>query len=178
MDTYPEKVCALPYELFGPLLDSMLFGISHADQFVSKSCLRGISGLFSEHLKSQAMSGHLSHHIDILDQCSSRLLKEVIFQPLIWDRLEPAGMALLPLVAVDVNRFAALVNSISQPQSIGSVEKQHRLQAAFQSLLQPEIISKMANGSTGGFEGRKNRLKFKRDFELFVKDVHSFLVMK
>lgn len=36
MDTYPEKVCVLPYELFDPLLESLLFGMSHVDPAVAK----------------------------------------------------------------------------------------------------------------------------------------------
>mmetsp|Transcript_35937 Transcript_35937/g.107371 ORF Transcript_35937/g.107371 Transcript_35937/m.107371 type:complete len:327 (+) Transcript_35937:1214-2194(+) len=172
-DTYPEKVCALPYDLFRSLLDSLLFGMSHADPFVSKSSLRGVGGLAREHLKSRALDGHLASHPDLLDECSRRLLREVVFQTVVWDRLEPAGMALLPLAAADVGRFAAVVGTI-EPQ-FGDESKRARVRAAFERLLHPEVLGKVA---AGGYEGRMNRLKFKRDFEMFAKDVHSFLVIQ
>jgi len=173
MDTYPEKVCIVPFELFNSLLESLLFGMSHPDTFISKSSLRGISGLVKEHLQSQVLSNHLAQYPDIIDNCSRRLLNEVVFQKIVWDRLEPAGAALLPLAAVDVNKFVAVVNSLAQ--NLGSQEKQQRLQSAFQILMKPEVITKVA---AGGYEGRMNRLRFKKDFEVFVRDVHSFIVIQ
>jgi hypothetical protein len=171
MDSYPKKVGALPYDLFNGLLDSLLFGMSHTDSFVSKSSLEGMAALAREHIETEALKTHLSHNPAIFENCCSRLLKEVIFQATIWDRLEPAGMALLPLAAVDINRFATIVNSISQQLDL---EKQQRLQTAFQRLMQPDVVSKVANGNYGG---RNNRLRFKKDFEVFVKDIHSAVLV-
>jgi hypothetical protein len=172
MDTYPDKVCILPYDLFDALLESLLFGMSHLDPFVSKSSLQGIAGLAKEHLKTKALDQHLALHPDIFDRCSSRLLKEVVFQSIVWDRLEPCGMALLPLAAVHVQRFVAVVQALAQQVP---VEHQARLQAAFEGLIQPDAISKVANG---GYEGRMNRIRFKKAFEDFVKEVHSFLIIR
>ena len=172
MDTYPDKVCILPYELFNSLLESLLFGMSHVDCFVSKSSLQGIAGIVKEHLQSQALSGHLSNHPGIFDECTRRLLQEVVFQSIVWDRLEASGLALLPLAAVDVNRFVAVVNGLAH-QVPG--EQQARLHASFENLVQPEVLAKV---TSGGYDGRMNRIKFKKNFELFVKDIHSFLVIK
>jgi hypothetical protein len=110
---------------------------------------------------------------DIFDNCIYRLINEVIFQPIIWDRVEPAGNALLPLAALDVQRFIGLVNTISQ--QLGSDDKQRRLHAAFEILIQPEILNKVG---AEGKEGRFVRYQFKSDFNKFVRDVHSFLIMK
>jgi hypothetical protein len=172
METYPAKVCALPFDLFNALLDSMLFGMSHSDTFVAKSSLRGLGGLAREHLKSKALGGHLAAHPDIIDTASTRVLQDVVFQSIIWDRLEPAASALLPLAAIDMGRFANVVSVISS--QFGSLEKAQRFQAAFQRLMKPEVVSKVASG---GYEGRMNRLKFKAAFDEFVKDIHSFLVL-
>lgn len=172
METYPAKVCALPFDLFNALLDSMLFGMSHSDTFVAKSSLRGLGGLAREHLKSKALGGHLAAHPDIIDTASTRVLQDVVFQSIIWDRLEPAASALLPLAAIDMGRFANVVSVISS--QFGSLEKAQRFQAAFQKLMKPEVISKVASG---GYEGRMNRLKFKAAFDEFVKDIHSFLIL-
>mmetsp|Transcript_17121 Transcript_17121/g.25568 ORF Transcript_17121/g.25568 Transcript_17121/m.25568 type:complete len:1342 (-) Transcript_17121:106-4131(-) len=171
MDSYPKKVGVLPYDLFNGLLDSLLFGMSHTDSFISKSSLEGMAALAREHIETQALSQHLSHNPAIFENCCSRLLNEVIFQAIIWDRLEPAGMALLPLAAVDINKFATVVNTISQQLDL---EKQQRLQTAFQRLMQPDVILKVSNGNYGG---RNNRLRFKKDFEIFVKDIHSAVLV-
>jgi len=173
MDTFPDRVCALPFDLFNPLFESMLFGMSHSDSFVAKSSLRGLGELAREHLKSKALTNILTQHPGIVDKCASKLLNDVVFNMIIWDRLEPAGMALLPVAAVDLNRFSAVVTVISA--QFGSAEKAQRFQTAFQTLMQPGIISKVASG---GYEGRMNRIKFKALFEDFVREIHSFLVVK
>lgn len=171
VETYPEKLCALPFDLFNSLLESLLFGMSHSNSQVSKCSLQGLASLAKEHLKCQALATHLSTKPDIFENCTQRLIKEVIFQPIIWDRLEPSGMALLPLVAVDVQKFIVMVTAISQ-QLVGA--KQSRLQSAFEKLIKPEMLAKVA---AEGREGRVVRVQFKNDFDVFVRDVQSFLVI-
>lgn len=88
----------------------------------------------------------------------------------------PAGAGrygVIPLAAVDISRFVRVVASI-EPQ-FGDEGKRGRVWAAFERLMQPEVLGKVA---AGGNEGWMNGLKFKRDFEEFVKDVHSFLVVQ
>jgi hypothetical protein len=173
MDTYPEKVCALPFELFDSLLESLLFGVSHQDAHVSKCCLHGLASIAREHLNTGVLMSHLDQHPDIFDRCSRRLLSEVVFQTVVVDRVEAAGMALLPLAACDVNRFAALVRDLST--EVPDPRQRTRLEAAFSKLIQPEVLAK---ASVGGYEGRMNRVRFKRYFEEFVNEVHAFLVLR
>jgi len=171
IETYPDKVCVLPFELFDSLLESLLFGMSHLDTTIAKSSLQGISCIAKEQLQAQVLNTHLANHPNILDKCSHRLLHEVVFQSAVWDRLEASGMALLPLAAVDVNRFVAVVSGLAKQLP---TEQQPRLLKTFEILIQPEVLGKI---TTGGYEGRMNRLKFKKNFELFVKEIHSFLVL-
>lgn len=171
METYAERVGALPYELFKGLLDSMLFGMSHANSYISKCSLEGISALAQEQIERKSISSHLAQDENIFDDCSFRLLQEVIFQSIIWDRLEPSALALLGLASVDMNRFVNVVHKISSSMDI---ENQHRLQNAFQRLMQPDVISKVANGNFGG---RLNKMRFRKDFEDFVKDIHSAVLI-
>jgi hypothetical protein len=139
--------------------------------------LHGIASIAKEHLEAQVLHGHLLHHPDIFDRIIRRLLTEVVFQNVVVDRVEAAGMALLPLAAVvDVNRFASIVQDLSA--QVPHEQQRLRLQAAFQKLMQPETLSKVAAVAEGGYEGRRNRARFKKDFEEFVNDVHSFLVLK
>lgn len=172
METYPDRVRILPYELFDALLDSLLFGMSYHDTSVAKCSLQGLAGIMKEHLQLKVLDVHLAKNAELLDKCSHRLLTEVAFQNCVWDRIEATGMALLPLAAADLNRFALVVQRICQ--QIPS-EYQPRLSHAFEQLLQPDILGKVLSN---GYEGRQNRLRFKKDFESFCQDVHSFLVLK
>ena len=172
-DTYPEKVCVLPYDLFNSLLESLLFGMSHHDGHVAKCSLYGLSSIAKEHLSSQVLKPHMDLHPDIFDRCTRRLLTEVVFQQVVVDRVEAAGMALLPLIAVNMDRFAAVVQELKN--QVPDVHQQNRLQVAFNKLIQPEALAKV---SAGGYEGRMNRAQFKKQFEEFVNEVHSFLVLR
>jgi hypothetical protein len=171
MDTYPGKVGILPYDLFRGLLDSLLFGMSHTDTLVSRSSLQGIASLSCEQIENQSLNNHLLQNPSMFDDCASRLLQEVIFQSIIWDRLEPAANALLPLAAVNMERFANIVNSLSQQLD---ATKQQRMQSAFQQLMNPDVVAKVANGNYGG---RLNKMRFRKDFEVFVKDIHSAVLV-
>ena len=82
-------------------------------------------------------------------------------------------MALLPLAAIDVQRFIGLVNIISQ--QLGSDDKQQRMHQAFERLIKPQVLAKVA---ADGREGRMVRIQFKNNFDAFVRDVHSFLIVK
>jgi hypothetical protein len=115
---------------------------------------------------------HLTKNAELLDNSSHRLLMEVVFQTCVWDRMEAAGTALLHLAVVDLNRFAAVAQAIGQKIP---AEQQPRLSESFQRLLQPEILTKVFST---GYEGRQNRIRFKKDFENFCHEVHSFLVLK
>jgi len=175
LETYAEQIKLLPYDLFDALLESLLYGMSHHDESIAKSSLQGLTGIAREHLETRVLDVHIAtsqNHEGLIDKCTRRLLMEVIFQNIIWDRIEPAGVALLPLAAIDINRFAVVVQSIS---SQVQPEHQQRLVAAFQALLKPEVLAK---ASSTGYEGRKNRIMFKKDFENFCHEIHSFLTIK
>jgi len=174
MDTYPGKVCVLPFDLFNSLFESLLFGMSHHDVKVAKCSLQGIASIAKEQLQSQILAPHLTQHDpDIFDKASRRLLTEVVFQNVVVDRVEASAYALLPLAAVDVNRFAKVVHDLTL--QVPDEQQRLRLQAAFEKLIQPEALSKAGEG---GYEGRRIRVQFKNNFEEFVSEVHSFLVLK
>lgn len=173
MDTYPEKVSRLSFELFKSLLDALLFGMSHHDVDVAKSSLFGIASIAREHLTSHSLKAHLDIHPDIFDVCTRRLLMDVVFQTVVTDRVEASGMALLSLAAVDVLRFARLTQELVG--QLPDIHQQSRLRAAFDKLVQVEALQKV---SMGGHEGRMNRARFKNDFECFVNEIQSFLVMR
>jgi hypothetical protein len=175
LETYAEQVKLLPYDLFDALLESLLYGMSYHDENIAKSSLEGLSGIFREHLESRVLDVHIAasqNHEGLTDKCTRRLLVEVIFQNIVWDRLEPAGLALLPLAAISIDQFASVVRGIAQQVP---PEHQQRLVVAFEVLLKPDALAK---ASTTGYEGRKNRIVFKKDFEEFCHEIHSFLVLR
>jgi hypothetical protein len=175
LETYAEQVRLLPYELFDGLLESLLFGMSYHDESIAQSSLQGLAGIAREHLHSRVLDVHIAtsqNHEGVIDKCIRRLLMEVVFQNIIWDRMEPAGLALLPLAAIDINRFAVVVQGIAHQIP---AEHRQRLMASFEVLFKPEVVS---NPTMGGYEGRKNRILFKKEFESFCQETHSFLVIK
>jgi hypothetical protein len=173
MDTYPERACTLPMDLFQTFLESILFGMSHHDCNVAKSSLHGLASLAREHLDSGSLRRHLEHNPDMIDRCSRQLLTEVIFQTIIFDRVEAAGMALLPLIAINPSRFVAVAHELTM--KVPDQRHRDRLGVAFSKLVQPEILEK---ATAGGYEGRANRVRFKEKFEEFVNEVQAFLISR
>lgn len=174
METYPEKISTLPFELFDALLESLLFGMCHHDAVIGKSSLQGLGSILREHTRHRILDSHLqsSNGGRTLQKCSHRLLMDVVFQSIVWDRLESAGMFLLPLAAADLSGFGAVVQELTAQVPM---EHRSRLGIAFQKLLNPEVVGKVASQ---GYEGRQNRVQFKKDFEIFCREIHSFLVLK
>ena len=82
-------------------------------------------------------------------------------------------MSVLPIVVIEVNQFAAVVHEISA--NLASYTQQDRLNKAFTKLIHFDVISA---GNATGYEHRKNPIKFKYAFKVFVNDVHSFLVTR
>jgi hypothetical protein len=175
LETYADQVKLLPYELFDGLLDSLLFGMSYHDESIAKSSLQGLAGIAQEHLHSRVLDVHIASsqtQEGVVEKCIRRLLMEVVFQNIVWDRMESAGLALLPFAAIDINRFAVVVQGISHHVP---AEHRQRLVASFEGLLRPEVV---ANVNLGGYEGRKNRILFTKEFESFCHETHSFLLIK
>ena len=147
--------------------------IHHDADGVAKVSLQGLASISKEHLKAQVLNVRLGTKPDLLDNCLRRLLMEVIFQPLVVDRVEACGMALLPLAAANVTRLSSVLTAICQ--QVSNDHQRYRLEQAFSNLLQMEALSKAAET---GFEGRANRIQFKEKFQEFVNDVHSFLILR
>lgn len=177
LESYADQLKMLPFDLFDALLESLLYGMTYHDPSIAKSSLQGIAGIAKAHLSDRVLDVHLAatpqNNEGLIDKCTRRLLMEVVFQNTIWDRIEPAGMALLPLAAIDINSFGRVVQGIAQqiPQ-----EHQARLMSSFESLIRADVITKMRTAK--GVEGRKNRILFKKNFESFCNEIHSFLLKK
>jgi hypothetical protein len=173
VDTYPEKLCVLPFELFDSLLESLVFGMSHHDPIVAKNSLQGISSICREHLSTGILKTHIDRRPEILDQCTKRLLSDIVYQPIVVDRMEAAAMTLMYISACDVNRFANVVQELSL--LLPNPQQRARLDVAYTKLIQPDVLSK---AGANGYEGRMNRISFRKSFELFVNEIHSFLILR
>ncbi|GAX19803.1 hypothetical protein FisN_11Lh336 [Fistulifera solaris] len=170
-ETYPAQLTDfLSYELFHRgLLEAIWFGCTHHSHRVAKLSLYGLGSLAKEHARSQAWQRHLQHCPTLLDDCREQLLTRVIFQTVVTDRVEAAGMALLPLLAADPSRtvFTKILSQVSD----GS--QRERLEQNLQWLLPP-----MNAALEDGYEGRRMRAQFRERFDEFVQEVHSFLVLR
>jgi hypothetical protein len=173
MEAHADRVFALPYELIDMLIQSLLSGATHHDSKVAEKCLAGIQGLATAQLKSGSLSNHLSQHPDLFERCTKHILRDIVFQQLVFDRMEATSDALLILISLDLNKFAMLVQELGQ--SLCSLDHQKQLNEAFQKLIQQEMIN---NVLKEGWEGRANRRYFKENLEEFVNTTNSFLVLK
>ena len=72
----------------------------------------------------------------------------------------------------DVQKFIGVMNAISQ--QVGS-DMQRHFYTALEKLIKPDMLAKVA---AEGREGRVVRVQFKNDFDVFVRDVQSFLIVK
>lgn len=173
MEKHPGRITIFPFELLDSLLQSLLYGATHHDSKVAKKCLEGLAGLAKAHLQSEIMRGHLSHHPDVLDRCTKHLFVEVIFQQLVWDRLDETSNALLVLLAADLGRFGLIARELEDRTA--NLDQRGRMHRAFEKLLQQDVI---AGALLDGYEGRSNRRRFKDDLEAYTNEVHSFLLVK
>ncbi|KAL7567842.1 hypothetical protein ACA910_000584 [Epithemia clementina (nom. ined.)] len=172
MDTYPEKVCQLPFDVFNPLLHALLFGMSHHDVNVARPSLRGLSSIAREHVENHALQPIMTQHApDLLDQCLSRLFSDVIFRPVIMDRIEPTGAALLVMAAADGARLSIAMTQICEM----TYQRDNRLKEALSALLTSERLSKVV---ATGYEGRMNVVLFKEEFQNFVTKIQSFMMIR
>jgi hypothetical protein len=171
MEKYAEQMNNISFELLNSILQCILFGMT-VSSVVAKDCLDALTALAMQHLRSNSLQNHLSSHPDLFIPCIRELLK-VIFQQdqVVLDRIESAAAAILVLAAVDIPRFATIVNELA---ASASPEQQQRLHTAFTNLFKEEVV---ANASKEGYEGRICRENFKEEFEGFVNNVRSFMVV-
>jgi len=82
------------------------------------------------------------------------------------------------LIAVDLNHFTSYVREMigelgGGGDGGGAQQQQHLVLSAFDVLVNLETIQAGINGK--GNVGRQARKLFKKNFQLFVQHVHSFL---
>lgn len=190
MDTYPEKTGpgSIPTALFLSLVETLLGGMSHTSVDIARNSLKGLAALARVHLEdSRLLAGHLMVGVvdgsgggggnpNLFGDALRRLLTEVVFSHdnIIWDRLEVTALALLPLAAVTIDQgvFGGIVEGIAMQVEEGV--KREGLKMAFGRLMQADVVGKVKNGGCGG---RMNRVRFRKDFEVFVKDIHSTVLV-
>ena len=173
MDSHPEKVCNLPHASFHPFFDSLLFGMSHQSACVAKGSLRGLASLLRAQFKTGALQGQLQHQPDLVGLCAKRLLSEVVFQPVVRDRMSETSAVLTLLLAADLHKFTPVVQELLTQTP--DPRYRPRLEAAFTKLVQPNVISQAVKE---GHEGRSARVSFGKLFAQFLDEVHAFMVLR
>ena len=176
VDNYPEKLNSVPADFFESLVGSLLWGMANVDVIVGKNCLRAIEALAKEQVTNGSLTAVLGQRPDTFKVCVAKLLTEVIFvHSVVFDRIDSAGGCLMVLIASDLNHFTTYVRGLIGSMGGGehSQSQQQQLMLAFESLVNLETIQSGLSGR--GLAGRNARSLFKKNFELFVKNVHSFM---
>lgn len=77
----------------------------------------------------------------------------VVYQNIVVDRLKDTSLSVLPIVAIDMNWFAAVVHEIST--HLANDTQRDRLNIALAKLIHFDVISAV---NATCYEGRKNRI--------------------
>lgn len=174
MESHPDKVCRLPFDTFHPFLDCLLFGMSHQSTTVAQGSMNGLVCLLREHCNTGAWRQHVQQKPDLIGHCAKRLFAEVIFQPVVRDRMNATSNVLLSLIAADLGSFRPLVNDLLQ--QIPDPRHRPRLEGAFVKLAQqPNVLS---GATKEGYEGRDARTRFHKVFVKFLDEIHACMVLR
>lgn len=164
-DIYPNKICQLPDNLFQSLMSSIQLGLTQFTAEVSSICLDFLSVLGTYVHKSQ-LFGSQAHCA--LEPFLKVVLEMVLLQPLDVELTQTAGNALFTLVCCFQEQFKELSRALVAGQADPATGE--RLARALRGL----------GLDTGAplVPDRINRMRFRDNFEEFVREVRGFLCVK
>ncbi|CAM9400550.1 unnamed protein product [Ascophyllum nodosum] len=173
VQTYAHKLAALEFELFHQIVNSLVFGCQQAEASLARNSLQAITVMVTHHVAEvmkgkEGLSGHLAVKPDTFLEILRTLLHMVVFQQLVWDRLEACAQAVLPLLVCEKEGFQRLAAEIvaAQPETT-----RPRLVEAFETLY-------ACHGKCGGGLERLGRRRFEAGMREFVTSIRAFLQTK
>ncbi|GAX80807.1 hypothetical protein CEUSTIGMA_g8243.t1 [Chlamydomonas eustigma] len=119
LEVYAPQVASLPTENFGMLMQSLEFGMQHADPLVVQASLEGLAGIARhQHEAVQlGLPGFGAHRTASGQAATARflelLLRRLLIEELPTDLIELAADALLPLIITEEETFRSFCNSLA-----------------------------------------------------------------
>jgi hypothetical protein len=174
LEAYPKKVAELPANLFGTLMFTLEFGLKHANETVSKESMTALSALATFQCNSAKVNGpglgaHMAPNaegLSILAHLMRLLLQRLIYEEAVFDLVDEAADALLPIILYERQAFETIAASLvaavaADPRSMELVQN------AFVALTS-------ANGLTAGVD-RMNKRRFRRNLADFLTIIRGVI---
>jgi hypothetical protein len=167
LEAYPKKVAALQVSLFSTLMFTLEFGLKHAHETVSKESMMALSALAtfqcnSAKINNVGLGAHMAPNaegLSILAHLMRVLLQRLIYEEAVFDLVDEAADALLPIIMYERQAFESIANAIAS--SVATEPRASELvRNAFVALMS-------ANGLTSGVD-RMNKRRFRRNLGDFL----------
>ena len=142
VDRHPEKIGVLPNDLLNGLLQSLQLGIVHHDTHIAKRSLSSLEGLYKAHLQYGILQNKLDTSPDLFRSGIVTTI-EILYQQILFDRLEETSAVVLALIALDKNGFLAISEQIANKSRSNDPQTANRFHCATQKLIQPQLIEKV-----------------------------------
>lgn len=167
LEAYPKKVAQLPGHLFGTLMTTLEFGLKHANETVSKESMTALSALStfqcnSVKARNEGLGAHMAPNaegLSILAHLMRVLFHRLIYEEAVFDLVDEAADALLPIILHERRAFENLASSLVTTAS-NEPRSAELVQNAFVGLT-------TANNLSEGVD-RMNKRRFRRNLADFL----------
>ncbi|KAI8147321.1 armadillo-type protein [Fennellomyces sp. T-0311] len=171
IEFFPDKLAALPVELFNNLMASLEFGVGHDISEVSILALQAVAPLaLWAHNQIISNNGNVEFLKPALQKFLEQLIKTLLFENLDTSVVDAASEALLSLICAEREEYYAVVNQIISQQAN---EIQPRLLHAFEKL-----DATTPRELRGVLPPSRNVQGFKEALFVFLIDVRAVLRVK
>ncbi|KAI8985067.1 armadillo-type protein [Pilobolus umbonatus] len=167
IETFPDKLPALPQSLYDNLMNSLEYGIQHVISDVNILALHAITPLTLWAYEQQRSGGDIRFLVPALEKFLKCLVELLLFSEINMNIIDAASDALLALICIQKGLYMALVNEIIMKQTEAV---QSRLIRAFGTL--DQATPQQALPVSGNAPG------FKESFLTFLMDVRAVLRIK
>lgn len=174
LEAYPKKVAELPANLFGTLMFTLEFGLKHANETVSKESMTALSALAtfqcnSAKVNNPGLGAHMAPNaegLSILAHLMRLLLQRLIYEEAVFDLVDEAADALLPIILYERQAFETIAASL-----VAAVAADPRSTELVQNAF---VALTSANGLTAGVD-RMNKRRFRRNLADFLTIIRGVI---
>lgn len=165
-EMYPEKMSALPDELFKSLMASLEVGLTNYGADVTKMSLEALSSLATYCFEEAQKNVRVPIH-EVLQHFLKTLFDMLLLKSFDMDLLQPAAEAFLALICCHQMYYTELVRNLLAQQTDRVLGQ--RLLDAFNQLTPSNMKLSL---------DRLNKMQFRKSLDLFLRSVKGFLCVK
>mmetsp|Transcript_27970 Transcript_27970/g.67866 ORF Transcript_27970/g.67866 Transcript_27970/m.67866 type:complete len:1289 (-) Transcript_27970:2541-6407(-) len=171
VDRCTYLIPSLPVDLLNIMLNSLERGAAHEDIKIAKTSLASLEKLFKAHLLSGIFAQQLHSQPDLLAGATTTIV-QMIYQPVVFERIEEVSGVLLSLLALDAAKLVAVMEKVARQSKCYD---QSRFRKTLEPLVRQDLIT---NVLETGYEGRQCRKEFGEVTKRFSNEMQAFLVLQ